>query len=180
MLSCCARMVPLRGAGGVGDSPLAYWVGYGGFGAGGGRCMSSRISARSAFSFSLSTLAPLPVLSLLRLPLSAHPPAPPPPPPRLFFPHSPHPSSQLPQAVSASPGLSSISHLSHDPFSRPATRWFRPRAVACEKAISVKCCHFLFIASPEIFCFAAGGHRALPCLRFLVSTPVHHSGQHSG
>jgi hypothetical protein len=32
------------------------------------------------------------------------------------------------------PGLSSISHLSHDPFSQPATRRFRPRAVACEKA----------------------------------------------
>ena len=39
----------------------------------------------------------------------------------------------LPQAVSALPGLSSISHLSHDPFSRPASRRFRPRAGACEK-----------------------------------------------
>jgi hypothetical protein len=159
----CARMVPLRGAGGVGDPLLAPRVGHGGFGAFGARWLPSRIVARSACSVSLPTLAPLPVLPLL--PLSAHPPAPPPPVPRLFFPHSfclppqicvvncfplsaflqsafnfqlsaflqsvLHP---LPQAVSASPGISSISHLSHDPFSRPASRRFRPRAVACEKA----------------------------------------------
>ncbi len=137
MVACCARMVPLRGAGGVGDSLLAPRVGHGGFGAGGGRCMSSRISARSACSVSLSPLAPL-----LRLPLSAHPPVSPPPVTRFFFPHSPHPSPLLPQAVSASPGLSSISHLSHDPFSRPATRWFRPRAEACSYAASVKCGRF--------------------------------------
>ncbi len=159
---CCARKVPRRGAGGVGDSLLAFWVGHGGFGAGGGRGLPSRISARSACSVSLPTLAPLPPLLL---PLSAHPPAPPPPVPRLFFPHSfclppqicvwlsafrsaflqsafnfqlsaflqpvLHP---LPPAFFSSPGTSSISHLSHDPFNRPASRRFRPRAVACEKA----------------------------------------------
>ncbi len=141
---CCARKVPLRGAGGVGDSLLAFWVGHGGFGAGGARWVPSEISARSACSLSL----PLPLLRL-----AAHPPVSPPPVTRLFFPHSfclpPQicavncfPLSAflqsvlhlLPQAVSASPGLSSIAHLSHDPFSRPASRWFRPRAVACEKA----------------------------------------------
>ena len=37
----------------------------------------------------------------------------------------------LPPAVSCSPGIPSISHLSNDPFSRPASRRFRPRAVAC-------------------------------------------------
>ncbi len=162
MLACCARKVPPRGAGGVGDSVLAPRVGHGGFGAGGGRWLPSRIVARSGCSVSLPTLAPLPVLPL---PLSAHPPVSTTPPPRFFFPHSfclppqicvvncfplsaflqsafnfqlsaflqsvLHP---LPQAVSALPGLSSISHLSHDPFSRPATRRLRPRAVACEKA----------------------------------------------
>jgi hypothetical protein len=146
----------------VGDSLLAFWVGHGGFGAGGARWLPSRIVARSGRSLSLPTLAPLPVLSLLRLPLSAHPPAPPPPVPRFFFPHSPHPSPLLRQAVSALPGLSSISQLSHDPFSRPATRRFRPRAVACSYAISGKCGRLLFMASPEIFCFGAGGRRALP------------------
>jgi hypothetical protein len=86
---CCARKVPLRGAGGVGDSLLPSWVGHGGFGAGGARWLPSRIVARSAFSLSLPTLAPLPVLSLLRLPLSAHPPVSTTPVPRFCFPHSP-------------------------------------------------------------------------------------------
>ncbi len=82
----CARKVPLRGAGGVGDPLLAFWVGHGGFGAGGGRGLPSGISARSAFSLSLQTLAPLPVLLLLLL--AAHPPVSTTPVPRLFFPHS--------------------------------------------------------------------------------------------
>jgi hypothetical protein len=149
MLACCARKVPLRGAGGVGDSVWASRVGHGGFGAFGARCMPSRIVARSACSVSLPTLAPLS--------LSAHPPVSTTPVTRFFFRHSVcfppqicvvncfplsaflqsvlHP---LPPAVSSSPGLSSISHLSHDPFSRPATHWFRPRAVACEKAAAAK------------------------------------------
>ncbi len=87
MLACCARMVPFRGAGGVGDSVLAPRLGHGGFGAFGARWLSSRISARSACSVSLPTLAPLPLLPP-SLPLSAHPPAPTTPVTRLFFPHS--------------------------------------------------------------------------------------------
>jgi hypothetical protein len=183
MPSCCARRVPLRGTGGAGDPFSAPRFGHRGFGAGGARWVPSRISARLACSVSLPTLAPLPVLPppLPPLRLAAHPPALPPPAPRFFVPHSfclppqicvvncfplsaflqsvLHP---LPQAVSASPSLSSISHLSHDPFSRPATRRLRPRAVACSYAASVKCCRFLFMASPEILCFGAGGRRALP------------------
>ena len=95
--------------------------------------------------------------------------------------HCPRPGSfspiahvlhSLPQAVSSLLGLSSISHLSHDPFSRPASRWFRPRAVACSYAKGVKCCCFLFMASPMIFFFAAVP-RSVVCPRFRASE---HSG----
>jgi hypothetical protein len=136
MQPCCARMVPPRGAGGVGDSLLAPRLGHGGFGAGGARWVSSRILARSACSVSLPTLASLSVLSLLRLaaaaaaggtstgPDTAAAPA--------LFPHSPHPSS------SSAGGFCLAWPIIHFPplarSSRPASRWFRPRAVACEKA----------------------------------------------
>ena len=85
----------------------------------------------------------------------------------------------LPQAVSFSSVISSISCLSHDPFSRSASRWFRPRAVACSYARSVKCGRFLVIPSPEIFRFAAGGRRALSCPRVRASTPVSHADENS-
>jgi hypothetical protein len=161
MVACCARMVPRRGAGGGGDSVLPSWLGHGGFRAGGARWLPSRVVARSAFSFSLPTLPLLPPsLPLSAHPPAPTLPAPrfffPHSfclPPQICvvncFPLSAFLQSAfnfqlsaflqlvlhlLPQAVSALPGISSISHLSHNPFSRPATRWFRPRAVACEKA----------------------------------------------
>jgi hypothetical protein len=90
-----------------------------------------------------------------------------------------HVLHSLPQAVSASPSISSISHLSHDSCSQPASRRVRPRAVACSYVVRVTYGCFLCMASPEIFRLAAGGHRVLPCPRFRASTPVRHAGENS-